>query len=415
MARKKSKAKQPKTKQQAQTTNRPQPVARRPQRQAAQTQPPPVVARRPQRQAVQQIRTRSSGTYCLSRGPPAPPRSPFDDAGVASALQDAGLIWPRVHSRRLDAPARRDEPRGFSEERRDLAAVARYLYVVPLEGNNRTAPMVPQAGARLHLATETGSPSRRPRTTRRARPRRSSRRCTRCGRRAGAARSRSLLRPGPPHRRAAERLSFRLRRRGVALGARRPSINFVAGAGERPLRLRAVKRHALRHRRRRQPREPVFSGAAPGRRRPGSTAAAEPTALRSVGLRGAARAGGARGILDGGGRRRGGPRGDADGGRTTLAPTRGRTGPTWCSSATRATSGRRSATLFLPWRHIMFRVPRAGSELARRRNRAVRLAFRQPPPTRRRSRERRAADLLDERAARGPRAESPARDGWAHR
>ena len=33
--------------------------------------------------------------------------------------------------------------------------VARYLYVIPLEGNNRTAPMVPQAGARLHLATET--------------------------------------------------------------------------------------------------------------------------------------------------------------------------------------------------------------------------------------------------------------------
>ena len=155
MARKKSKAKQPKGKQQTQP---PPTVARRPQRQAAQTQPPPVVARRPQRQAVQQIRTRS-GTYwaaaALQRRRGAPLTTPA--SRVLFKTPDLfGHVCTLVGStRQLAATSRAGQVRGTEAKPR---FVARYLYVIPLEGNNRTAPMVPQAGARLHLATETWEP-----------------------------------------------------------------------------------------------------------------------------------------------------------------------------------------------------------------------------------------------------------------
>ena len=153
MARKKSKAKQPKAKQQ--TKPPPPVVARRPQRQAAQTQPPPVVARRPQRQAVQQIRTRS-GTYwaaaALQRRRGAPLTTPA--SRVLFKTPDLfGHVCTLVGStRQLAATSRAGSARSAEAKPR---FVARYLYVIPLEGNNRTAPMVPQAGARLHLATET--------------------------------------------------------------------------------------------------------------------------------------------------------------------------------------------------------------------------------------------------------------------
>ena len=155
MARKKSKAKQPKGKQ---TKPPPPTVTRRPQRQAAQTQPPPVVARRPQRQAVQQIRTRS-GTYwaaaALQRRRGAPLTTPA--SRVLFKTPDLfGHVCTLVGStRQLAATSRAGQVRSTEAKPR---FVARYLYVIPLEDNNRTAPMVPQAGARLHLATETWEP-----------------------------------------------------------------------------------------------------------------------------------------------------------------------------------------------------------------------------------------------------------------
>ena len=65
--------------------------------------------------------------------------------------------------------------------------------------------------------------------------------------------------------------------------------------------------------------------------------------------------------------------------------------------------------------HYVSGAAGAAPALARRRNRALRVSLRQSPPTRRRSRERRAADLFHQCAARGPEAESPARDGWFDR
>jgi hypothetical protein len=133
---------------------RKKPKAKQQQRRPRQAPQVQTQHRQPQRQAVQQIRTRS-GTYwaaaALQRRRGAPVATPA--SRVLFRTPDLfGHVCALVGSTRHLAATNRAGRAQSTEVKTKF--VARYLYVIPLEGDNRTAPMVPQAGARLHLATQ---------------------------------------------------------------------------------------------------------------------------------------------------------------------------------------------------------------------------------------------------------------------
>ena len=105
--------------------------------------------------AMPSPRKQAAESLALMAFPSAPATTPA--ARVLFKTPDLfGHVCTLVGStRQLAATSRAGSARSAEAKPR---FVARYLYVIPLEGNNRTAPMVPQAGARLHLATETWEP-----------------------------------------------------------------------------------------------------------------------------------------------------------------------------------------------------------------------------------------------------------------